>query len=287
MERYFQIAGLRIRVELPEDVSYSGDGPLVPFAAEPGHWDYELIFRVVPELSDPEGEQIFHDPGKQVYQHGETIIRYDGAVERSLAGAISRICRTGNRSDIQITERSIPAGITSRVILNGLEIDHLITRAGGVILHSSYIIQEGRAMVFTAPSGTGKSTQAALWERYQGAQVINGDRSILMPEGDCVMAHGLPFSGTSGICQNQSAPLKGIVYLTQAKENVLTPLKGMRAFRSIWEGCNLCRWDEAEMELAANTVMTILNRVPVYHLACRPDEDAVNTLSKTVNGERK
>ena len=285
MERYYQIAGRTIRVALPDGAVFTGDGPLSPFAVEETGWDQELILQVVPELPAPEGTPIYRDPGKRIYSCDGAIVRYDGAVEASLNGAITRIRREGERSFVQIREKSIPVGITSRVILNALEIDHLVARWGGVILHSSYIIHDGCAILFTAPSGTGKSTQAALWERYRDAQVINGDRSILMPEGDRVMAYGLPFSGSSGICKNCSAPVRAIVYLSQARENTITRLRGLRGFRSLWEGCNLCRWDEQELELATNTVMTILERVPVYHLACTPDEEAVKVLNQAMNRE--
>lgn len=286
MERFYQIAGIRIRAELPDDVPYSGKGSLARFGTEAGAWDQELVFRVVPELSGPEGTEVYQNPGKRIYQNGERIIRYEGAVNLSLDGAITRICRDGNRSLIEIREKSIPAGITPSVILNTMEIDHLITQAGGVILHSSYILHNGEAILFTAPSGTGKSTQASLWERYRGAEVINGDRSVIMPGEDGMMVYGLPFSGSSGICKNVSAPLKAIVCLSQAKENQLLTLKGLRAFRSIWEGCNLCRWNEQEVELASNVVMVLLDRVPVYHLACRPDAEAVDTLYQALYQEK-
>ncbi len=45
--------------------------------------------------------------------------------------------------------------------------------------HCSYILHQNRAILFAAPSGTGKSTQAALWEKYRGAEIIIGDRGLL------------------------------------------------------------------------------------------------------------
>lgn len=59
------------------------------------------------------------------------------------------------------------------------------------ILHSAYIRHRGRAILFSAPSGTGKSTQASLWAQYAGAEIINGDRALLQKVQDCWMARGL------------------------------------------------------------------------------------------------
>ena len=46
-----------------------------------------------------------------------------------------------------------------------------------LLMHGAVIAVGNKAWLFTAPSGTGKSTQAELWERYRNAEQINGDRS--------------------------------------------------------------------------------------------------------------
>jgi len=280
VERYYEIARRRILVHLPQDVMYTGDGPLASFAAEPGAWDLALELCIVPELSAPAGKLIYRDPGKRIYLHDGETIRYNGAVDYTLDGAIARIHRKGNRSIVQVLEKSIPFGITASVILNAMEVDHLMVRTGGIILHASYIIHDGKAILFTAPSGTGKSTQAALWERYRDAKTINGDRTVLLPSDAGVMAYGLPFAGSSGICENQSAPVKAIVYLTQAPVNSVEPMKGLRAFGALWEGVNLCRWDEDDLTLASDMVLKIISEVPIYRLACTPDVRAVEVLAR-------
>ena len=73
-------------------------------------------------------------------------------------------------------------------------------------------------------------------------------------------------------------PLRAIVYLAQAPENRIEDLKGFSAFRNVWEGCSLHTWDREDLSLASDCVLKILQRVPVFHLRCRPDEGAVDTL---------
>ena len=152
------------------------------------------------------------------------------------------------------------------------------------MFHSAYIEWQGRAILFTAPSGTGKSTQADLWCRHQGAGLINGDRAIVRLDGDTVLACGVPFCGSSGVTKNVSLPLAAIVYLTQAPENRVTVLAGFEAFRRVWEGCNVNVWNREELSAASEYVLEALSRVPVYRLDCRPEPAAVDALRQVLEG---
>ncbi len=122
---------------------------------------------------------------------------------------------------------------------------------------------EGEGILFSGPSGAGKSTQAELWRQYAGAQVINGDRSLIRPADTTV--HGILYSGTSGICRNVSAPLRAIVLPVQGTENRVYPLSAARM-----------------TELAAQLV----GAVPVYAMECRKDESAVRVLETQLRRDR-
>ena len=87
------------------------------------------------------------------------------------------------------------------------------------VLHSAYTVYEGQAILFTAPSGVGKSTQAELWEKHRGAHLINGDRSLLHFRDGRLYASGWPVCGSSGVCRNECYPVRAIVLLEQAGEN--------------------------------------------------------------------
>ena len=82
-----------------------------------------------------------------------------------------------------------------------------------LILHSSYLDVNGQALLFSGPSGIGKSTQADLWVRHRGAAILNGDKSLLIREPDGWYAHGWPICGSSGICRNESRRIRAIVML--------------------------------------------------------------------------
>lgn len=156
--------------------------------------------------------------------------------------------------------------------------EHLSLCAGALPIHASHIQIGGRAIVFTAPCGTGKSTQAALWEKHRGAKVINGDKTLLLCKDRPILAAGLPYSGTSGICHNAAAPVEAIVVLEQAGENRITRLTGGRAALRLMTGAIVQSWHEGDVEKALDLVAQVVENVPVYLLACLPEESAVACL---------
>ena len=164
-------------------------------------------------------------------------------------------------------------------ILDALDLFHLLMEDGALVLHGSYIVHAGEGIVFSAPSGTGKSTQAALWEQFRGAEVINGDRCLLRmgPDGR-VWAHGICYSGTSRICKNRSAPLKALVLLGQATENHIRVPRGLESFRFLLAQCAYRTWNPREVRIITEILSRILSAAPVFRLDCRPDESAVETL---------
>ncbi len=274
--RVYEIAGIRLRVCIPKDWMYGDDGALTAFVADGDKWDRALDFQVVERLSDPEGAPVFQSPGKRIFRLDDGQIRYEGVVAESLDGAYLRIERRGENSTVQVLKSAIPHGITAKLVLKAMEAEHLICDAGGFLLHASWIEIGGKGILFTGPSGVGKSTQGALWCEHRGAELFNGDRAAVF--GD--HARGIPFRGSSGVGLNRNTELAAIVYLSQAPETTLTRLAGARAFRRLWEGCSVNIWNPADMERTTAAVMDTLSAVPVYHLACRKDITAIEALEK-------
>lgn len=90
-----------------------------------------------------------------------------------------------------------------------------------VFVHSSAILYEGGAYLFSAPSGVGKSTHTKLWKEAFGdkVQIINDDKPIVRIFDDKCIVYGTPFDGGSGIANNLSAPLKAIVFIERGESN--------------------------------------------------------------------
>ena len=163
----------------------------------------------------------------------------------------------------------------------GVMLNTILLHQRGLIFHASYIVSNGRAILFTAPSRTGKSTQAELWRKFRNAHVVNGDKAGVTLRGQ-PMAHGVPFSGTSGICENVSAPLAGIVVLSQAKENTVRRLGPSQAVAALCPNVFVDQAIAEEWALALQLLLDVAASVPVYALACTPDVRAVETLEQAL-----
>jgi len=90
--------------------------------------------------------------------------------------------------------------------------------------HGVAIEYDGKAYIFSAPSGTGKSTRAFLWQKYLGENkvtIINGDKPILWFKDDAILACGSPWSGKEGLEKNVCVPLGGICLLHCSAANVI------------------------------------------------------------------
>lgn len=158
-----------------------------------------------------------------------------------------------------------------------LHLEQVLMEKGMVVLHSSYIESEGGAILFTAPSGGGKSTQAGLWKKYKGARVINGDKSVIGNENGKWRAYGLPFSGSSEYCLNESYPVKAIVVLEKGKENILYR-RDIQEFSKVFSQTPLNVWDKEFCAKAMNRVADICSQIPIYHYICNREQDAVEIL---------
>ena len=257
-------------------------GILTPFEVEASKCDWDISYQIVDALTPPSGSPFFQDPGKCVYKDGDVYISYIGSVGRTLKGAYIRAERKGNQSSVEVRRSALVDRINSKVALTAMEAEHMVVCGGGFLLHSSFVEYQGSAILFTALSGTGKSTQAELWRKYRNAEIINGDRSVVRKGEYGFEAVGVPFSGSSGISKSRRLPLRAIVYLDQASESTIVRVSSLKAFRLIWEGCTLHTWNAEDVARCSQTVMDAVTQIPVYYLACTPDESAVIALEQVL-----
>jgi hypothetical protein len=168
--------------------------------------------------------------------------------------------------------------------LGGILFRNRLLLSNGIMLHAAAIQWQGKGIVFSAPSGVGKSTQAGLWKKYMGADVINGDRSAVKIVDKQAYVYGSPWCGSSAEYLNQQAPLKAIILLEQAKDNLLLPLDKRTALEGLLPRCFLPYYDDGgeAMDMALKTLDDILSEVPVYLLKCKPEREAVELVYQCV-----
>lgn len=283
MRRYYSFAGVDLELNIPDDLCYTEQRHLAPFVSGPAEGAHRFYFDLVDALTPPSGVCVANEGGFRVYADGEDRLRYIGSVRNDWEQAYLRVSHRGREHHVQMKRAQYTDRIGVHTVLNCLSAEHLVAQAGGFILHSSYIESEGKGILFTAPSGTGKSTQADLWAALRGVEILNGDRAAVRVTGEGVQVCGVPFAGSSKFCADRTLPLAAVVYLKQAPRTTIRRLRGAEAFRRVWEGCSVNTWDRGDVELVSETVQKVLMTVPVFELACTPDESAILALEGALN----
>lgn len=152
-----------------------------------------------------------------------------------------------------------------------------------LLLHASFVDYKGSGVVFTGPSGVGKTTQARLWEKYLDARIVNGDKVFVRNKDEGFFAYGSPWKGSSEYCLDTKAPIKAVVILKQAQYNRITKLDSAAA-ESLMPHVFFPYWDESCLIKCLETFDNLVSSVPVYLLECKPDEEAVRLTSEAVFG---
>lgn len=279
MKKFYQICQKLICIDAE---CFPGDNPMwEQFETSPHNADINISCKISDDFLEVSNGT----------QCGEFTVSVDGnTVYRAFPmgkanGSLTKYTPANtSHSETFFTPRSFPIMMDNRFMWSSVSLAQLLLPQNAFFIHSSFISINGKAVLFSAPCGTGKSTQAALWEKHRGAEVINGDKAGVIVENG-VYACGVPFCGTSGICKNKIFPLGAIVLLSQAKTNSIKRLGGAEALHGIMQNIYLDFIAPDEQLKCADLIIELLSDIPVYHLGCTPDERAVITLEKKLISE--
>ena len=260
-----------ITLHLTGDAPWQPSDICQPFRIEGGPADHTIRVTVTDALPQPPKNADRQGPTCRWRKEERFCLLQDYGGRYAAFAA-----REGDTTELRLSE-GYRDTLSARVILESAGLFDLLADFGMLILHSAYIVtQEGEGILFSGPSGAGKSTQAELWRQYAGAQVINGDRSLIRPADGT--AHGILYSGTSGICRNVSAPLRAIVLPVQGTENRVYPLRPQETFARLLNQCAYYPWAADSASRMTELVAQLMNTVPVYGMECRKEESAVQVL---------
>ena len=143
---------------------------------------------------------------------------------------------------------------------------------GGMMLHSSAVVVDGQAYLFTADSGTGKSTHTQLWLKKFGesAFILNDDKPALRLEDDGWYAYGTPWSGKYDISVDTRVPVAGIAVVERGEVNSIEPFGGITAIHAILKQVNRPKAKEYREKLL-ELLDKLITQVPVWKLRCNMD----------------
>lgn len=156
--------------------------------------------------------------------------------------------------------------------------NYALKEVDGIIFHSSAIMVDGKAYLFTAPSGTGKSTHARLWREMLGdrAVMINDDKPIIRYIDGKFYVYGTPWNGKHGLGTNARAEIKAICKIYQAKENVIKKATAGEMLMTVLNQ-TLRPEDESDMDKLLTLIDKMLRQVGIYVLGCNISKEAAET----------
>lgn len=294
--RYFQLAGLNIGIDYENELI---DQKLKPFQTQPVQ-KTDMIIRIkkADSIARPEGELLLN-AGQFLWmrrpgQDGVTIHLAEGRDESKNILTLEA-SPDWSRVDINIRKDHYVVresggdsceDYCNPFILCGIAFRNLIINHEGLVIHSSSIAFDGKGILFTAPSGTGKSTHVRLWRETFGndVTVVNDDTPAVRFTDGIPMLFGTPWSGSPGIYTNTHVPLKAIVELERSDENRIRKLRPLEALPVLMSRSLLPYYDEKMMDVACGLVERLLEQAEVYKLGCRPDKDAVELVRRYIFG---
>ena len=105
-----------------------------------------------------------------------------------------------------------------------------------VLVHGSSIAVDGDGYLFSAKSGTGKSTHTFLWMRMFGpsrAIMVNDDKPVLRLDENGIYVCGTPWNGKHRIGSNVSFPLRAICFMQRAEDNYAESLSFIEGYAAL------------------------------------------------------
>ena len=167
-----------------------------------------------------------------------------------------------------------------------IHLETLLLHNNALILHSASIDYNNNALLFCAPSGTGKTTQTDLWHQYKNnVKDINGDRTLIQLFHNEWYACGFPIYGSSVRCNQTAVPIRAIILLKQSNHNSLRQLNDKEKFLFLYKEITQLPSNQTDVLLTMNLIEKLLHDVDIIELNCTISKEAVNILDQYISGD--
>lgn len=213
---------------------------------------------------------------------------YNGKEKASFSVVITQEDIDREKLSDQKTGSILPDDFLESLALFRKLCNYILSEANGIVFHSSAVAVDGEAYLFTAPSGTGKSTHTRLWRELLGekAVMVNDDKPIVRFVDNEFYVYGTPWNGKHRIGNNCRAKVKAICALKRSSQNVIRKISPKEILPLILN--QTLRPKEANlMENLLVLIDKLLKSVSLYELGCNMDISAAqlsySTMSKGEN----
>lgn len=279
----FCIGGMSVILNTPWKIKITNN--FIPFLTDVRMDEVQVYYTEINEQLDVNRQLLYENIVYSVYRDSEgyySIFQDHASNDKKIA--VSRIisdsevrvnCVVGNREYFN----------ESHNCFSYIGLAELLLRRKAVILHSSFVRTEYGGILFTGPSGIGKSTQADLWCQYKRALLINGDRTILRKINGSWTGFGSPYAGSSRCFVNESEPVSAVAVLEQGENCEIQKLSQAEAFRKVYSGLTVNMWNPEYVERITAVTAEFVAEIPVYRMVCTPDRRAVEVLEDILRKE--
>ena len=276
--------------ELCDDFFAKNMGNYEPFAVEKCDCVFSLEV-VVCEKAPAFTEEIRQDEEGQriicgLTDAGESVFEF--SFFNKYAGTL--VCSKKYESSKLFVPCSDHASFLAFAVNNALMVLYAIATASldTLLFHSAVVKYQERGYMFLGKSGTGKSTHARLWLKYnEGSELLNDDNPVVRiytaNDGKAyAKVFGSPWSGKTPCYKNDECELGGLVLLAQAPYNEISRLRTVQAYAAIHPCISGKRWERSIADGLHKAENMLVAKVPVWYLECLPDEAAATLCRKTI-----
>lgn len=166
-----------------------------------------------------------------------------------------------------------------------LRFSNEIVDQGAFCFHASAISVDGQGLLFSADSGTGKSTQARLWRKYMTDHEVfpvNDDKPTIRFINEIPYVCGTPWSGKHALNTNVEVPVKALVFLEQSADNSIEEIPAERALSLVLPQILGGKAGQVQIVALMGLLDRFLRRVPIYRLRCTVSRAAVRLVYDTL-----
>lgn len=166
------------------------------------------------------------------------------------------------------------------------KIAEALVNYGIILFHGSAVSVDGEAYIFTAKSGTGKSTHTRLWREYLGDRcvMVNDDKPLIAITERGATVYGTPWNGKHRLGSNISADLKAICILVRAEQNSIVKQSPRETFGELFSQTYRFA-DPMGMKKTLEILDSILSKVSIYRLGCNMDIEAAQVAYNQMRGQ--
>lgn len=286
MKKTYQIAGFTFRIETP--FSFVEEERYQMFAADSDHDkspDFVITFQATGKPMDY-GEAFFQVSEINYYKTEQKMIEEHCDVMSKRPFRWLEIPYGDSYWKCWYLQEKESLFQYISQIFRHIGLNIMLNYKKALIFHCAFVKIKEIGILFSGPSGIGKSTQADLWKKWKRADIVNGDRAVLRENENHFEAWGLPYAGSSNICKNESAKIGAIVVLKQGPVNRVKKIESMDAYRAIVSQVFQNRWDTQLLTNVLDEAEKLINKVPIFQLTCTPDKEAVDCLCERLQEEK-